>query len=242
MNQPTIIIIAGPNGAGKTTFAREFLLNEANCPVFINADLIAAGLSPFAPDKAAIQAGRLMLDAIDEHVARRASFALETTLSGLGYARKIPQWRSAGYRVELSFLALPNAEFAKGRVKERVTHGGHDIPDAVVYRRYHSGRKLFDSVYKGLVDEWSLYDSSGNFPVLVEWSGEERGPIKVEEHKPVYTPHIPANAGPRQRDALHALYRAAERAREIARQTGTKLVIARNGQMVRVDPWDSSEP
>ena len=91
---PKIIIIPGPNGAGKTTFAREFLPNEAACLQFVNADLIAAGLSPFAPEAAALQAGRLMLTQISNHVAHRRSFALETTLSALAYARQIPQWRS----------------------------------------------------------------------------------------------------------------------------------------------------
>ena len=91
-----IIIIAGPNGAGKTTFAREFLPNEADCPVFVNADLIAVGLSPFDPAAAAIRAGRLMLEEIDRHVAARQSFAFETTLSGHTYVRRIREWRSIG--------------------------------------------------------------------------------------------------------------------------------------------------
>src|SRR6266550_4343194 len=96
-----IIIIAGPNGAGKTTFAREFLPNEADCPNFVNADMIAAGLSPFDPDAAAIQAGRLMLTEMQRHLKAGVSFAFETTLSGQSYARQIPQWRSMGYRVDL---------------------------------------------------------------------------------------------------------------------------------------------
>lgn len=99
MQQKKIIIIAGPNGAGKTTFAREFLPNEAGCPVFINADLIAAGLSPFNPELVAIVAGRIMLEQIAEHERRRESFAFETTLSGRGYVRLIRQWRSDGYLV-----------------------------------------------------------------------------------------------------------------------------------------------
>lgn len=116
MRQPRIIIIAGPNGAVKTTFAREFLPQEARCPVFVNADLIAAGLSPFAPEQVALQAGRLMLEAIAQHVARRESLAFETTLAGLGYARHIQRWRKAGYRVELFFLGLPTADAAVQRV------------------------------------------------------------------------------------------------------------------------------
>jgi predicted ABC-type ATPase len=124
-----ILIIAGPNGAGKTTFAREFLPNEADCPAFVNADLIAAGLSPFAPEIAALRAGRLMLGQISAYVRQRRSFAFETTLSGLAYARQIPEWQRLGYWVELFFLALPNADLAVARVAERIKQGGHDVPD-----------------------------------------------------------------------------------------------------------------
>ena len=172
MTSPKIIIIAGPNGAGKTTFAREFLPQEAGCPIFVNADLIAAGLSPFAPERAAIQAGRLMLKAIAQHVARRESFAFETTLSGVGYARQIPQWRQLGYRLELFFLSLPSADMAVQRVAERVRQGGHDIPEATIRRRFVSGKRLFTDVYQPLVDDWILYDNSGDLPVLMEWSGK----------------------------------------------------------------------
>jgi predicted ABC-type ATPase len=165
-----IVIIAGPNGAGKTTFAREFLPNEAHCPIFINADLIAAGLSPFAPELAAVKAARLMLTAIDEHLKRGDSFALETTLSGLGYARAIPLWRAQGYHVELVFLQLPDAETAIARVNERVRQGGHDIPEAVIRRRFASGLRNFRRTYQPLVDIWLAFDNSGDTPRLIDWS------------------------------------------------------------------------
>ena len=170
MIRPRIIIIAGPNGAGKTTFAREFLPQEAGCPVFVNADLIAAGLSPFAPERAAIQAGRLTLDAIAQHAARHESFAIETTLSGRAYARQIPLWQASGYRVELFFLRLPSADMAVQRVAERVRQGGHDIPEATIRRRFASGWRLFTDVYRPLVDQWVLYDNAGDEPVLMDWS------------------------------------------------------------------------
>src|ERR1700722_20277206 len=105
-----IVIIAGPNGAGKTTFAKEFLPREADCPDFINADLIAKGLSPFAPEKSAIAAGKIMLNQIAANVRAGKSFAFETTLSGMNYARHIPHWRKAGYRVKLMFLSLPSVK------------------------------------------------------------------------------------------------------------------------------------
>ena len=164
-----IIIIAGPNGAGKTTFARSFLPREAQCPRFINADLIAAGLSPFAPETAAIKAGRLMLEEVAACVGRGESFAFETTLSGLGYLRHIDQWHAQGYRVDLYFLALPSAEAAVARVAERVSQGGHDIPEPVIRRRFVTGRRNFDQHYKTKVDTWALYDNAGTTPVLLEW-------------------------------------------------------------------------
>lgn len=127
-----IVVIAGPNGAGKTTFALEFLPNEAGCPVFVNADLIAAGLSPFSPAAAAISAGRLMLKEIRAHVLKGESFAFETTLSGRMYARMIPEWQALGFRVKLIYLALPNVEMAIERVATRVSQGGHDVPEDVI--------------------------------------------------------------------------------------------------------------
>jgi predicted ABC-type ATPase len=165
-----VIIIAGPNGAGKTTFAREFLPNEAQCPVFVNADLIAAGLAPFAPETAAIQAGRLMLQEMARHFAARQSFAFETTLSGRTYLRAIRRWQQAGYEVELLFLRLNSAEEAIARVAQRVRQGGHHVPDVVVRRRFAAGLSNFHGHYAPLVDSWVLYDNSGDEPVILDWS------------------------------------------------------------------------
>jgi len=164
-----IVIIAGPNGAGKTTFAREFLPNEANCPEFINADLIAAGLSPFKPEAAAARAGRLMLAEMDERVRQRRSFAFETTLSGQTYARRISKWLLLGYHVKLIFLSLPSVEMAVARVAARVSQGGHNVPEEVIRRRFKAGLRNFDMVYKALVDAWTLYDNSGSVPKLLDW-------------------------------------------------------------------------
>lgn len=164
-----IIIIAGPNGAGKTTFARSFLPAEAQLPRFINADLIAAGLAPFAPETAAIKAGRLMLEEIAGCARNGESFAFETTLSGLSYLRQIAQWRTQGYRVSLFFLMLPDAETAIARVAERVRQGGHNIPEPVIRRRFAAGRDNFNQHYKQAVDDWALYDNTGAEPALLEW-------------------------------------------------------------------------
>jgi predicted ABC-type ATPase len=162
-----IVIVAGPNGAGKTTFAREFLPNEADCPVFVNADLIASGLSPFSPEASAVRAGRLMLEEIRAHVRAGRSFAFETTLAGRAFARLIPRWRRQRYRVKLIYLRLSSVDLALARVAARVLQGGHAVPAEVVRRRFVTGWRNFDQVYKPLVDTWVLYDNSGETPILV---------------------------------------------------------------------------
>ena len=168
-----VVIIAGPNGAGKTTFAVEFLPNEAGCPVFVNADLIAAGLAPFQPEKSAIRAGRVMLEEIKAHVLKGVSFAFETTLSGRGYSRMIPEWRAQGYRIKMIFLMLPNVEIAIERVATRVAQGGHAVSETVIRRRYMASLRNFNEIYKGLVDVWTLYDNSREVPVMLEKGGRE---------------------------------------------------------------------
>lgn len=171
-DEKKIVIIAGPNGAGKTTFAIEFLPNEADCPAFVNADLIAAGIAPFQPEKLAIRAGKLMLEEIKTHVLKGESFAFETTLSGRGYGCMIPEWQAIGYRVKLIFLSLPNVEMAIERVATRVVQGGHDVPEAIIKRRFEAGIRNFNKIYKSLVDAWTLYDNSGEAPDMLEQGGK----------------------------------------------------------------------
>ena len=168
VEEKRIIIIAGPNGAGKTTFALEYLPNEGHCPVFVNADLIAEGLSPFSPGIVALRAGRLMLGEIQRHVRSGVSFAFETTLAGRRYAQLIPRWRSSGYRVHLIFLRLENEELGLARVAVRVAQGGHDVPQEVIRRRFKQGARNFEGIYSRLVDSWQLYDNSAEHPRLVE--------------------------------------------------------------------------
>ncbi len=190
MNMKKILIIAGPNGAGKTTFAEEFLPNEASCPEFVNADLIAAGLSPFQPDQVAFAAARLMLERIDHLVTVGKSFALETTLSSRCYLRLIPQWKASGYRVKLCFLKLPDADFAIRRVAQRVSFGGHDIPVETIRRRFDRGWENLKCDYIGIVDEWAIYDASRTPPLLIE-TGDKRAPERLMEDGT----HYPADTG-----------------------------------------------
>ena len=163
-----ILILAGPNGAGKTTFATEFLPNEAACRRFVNADLIAAGLSPFDPETAAMQAGRLMLKQIQGFVRQGVDFAFETTLSGKGYAAHMAPWQARGYRIKLLFLRLPHADCAIQRVQQRVRLGGHDIPEETIRRRFTKGWHNFQHLYRPLVNTWALYDNAGPAPVLLD--------------------------------------------------------------------------
>jgi len=166
--QKKIVIIAGPNGAGKTTFAREYLPKEADCPDFINVDLLAAGLSPFDPEKASLRAGRLVLHEIRRKARAGESFAFETTLSGRHYAQLIPRWRNAGHHVKLIFLSLPAADLANARVSSRVAQGGHNVPEDVVRRRFDTGLRNFQDIYRKLVNSWILYDNSGPEPRFIE--------------------------------------------------------------------------
>ena len=224
-----IIIIAGPNGAGKTTFAREHLPREAECPNFVNADLIATGLSPFQPEAAFFRAARLMLEEIGNHVQQRRSFAFETTLSGLGYARMIPRWRSDGYTVKLIFLALATLEEAIKRVELRVRQGGHHVPPDVIRRRFATGFKNFKNTYRHIVNYWQWFDNSGHTPTLID-----KGENPVTER----TREVPASQhGDKEtQDVLNALHRAARRAHRIAHQHQTGVVVMRDGKVVEIEP------
>ena len=163
---PKVIIIAGPNGAGKTTFARQFLPNEAKTIQFVNADLIAAGISPFDPASADVAAGKAMLRRLDDLAREGLDFALETTLSGLWLRDHILNWQSKGYSVELYYLRLSSAEISLERIRKRVSNGGHNIPEDVARRRFGRSLDLLDRVYKNAVDEWFVYDCDGE-PVFV---------------------------------------------------------------------------
>jgi len=176
---PSLFIIAGPNGAGKTTYVRDFLPQEMRCREFVNADLIAAGLSPFAPDAAAFEAGRIMLRRLRELADRREDFSFETTLTGYGYTHLLRDLKAAGYRIRLDFLWIPDLAITRARVKQRVKKGGHDIPDDVQLRRFGKGLRMLLEHYRSLVDYWRIYDNTGRHPHLIV--EEEDGVLKVND-------------------------------------------------------------
>lgn len=170
LRQPRCVLIAGPNGAGKTMFARRYLPEDADVLHFVNADLIASGLSPLRPQLAAIAAARMVLREIDRLAAERVDFAFETTLSGLIYVRRLRSWKRAGYRIEIVYLRLGSARLALRRIAARVRQGGHDVPRADVVRRFSRGWENFQRIYRPLADSWAVYDNSGGTPRLLERS------------------------------------------------------------------------
>jgi len=163
--RPNVVILAGPNGAGKSTAATTLLHGAFGVDEFVNADVIARGLSAFDPERVAIAAGRIMLARLDELAAQRADFAFETTLATRSLATWVRNLKTSGYDVHLFFLWLSSADLAVERVLQRVEAGGHFVPDEVVRRRYSAGIRNFFNLYRPLTTTWVLFNSSG--PVLV---------------------------------------------------------------------------
>jgi predicted ABC-type ATPase len=175
---PNLYIIAGCNGAGKTTASYTILPEILNCKEFINADEIARGISPFQPEKAAIAAGRIMLQRIEDMFAQKRDFAIETTLTTKSYAETIKNARQKGYKISLLFLWLPNINLAIIRVKLRVLAGGHNIPVAVVKRRYKRGIVNLFTHFLGWCHYWAIVDKSGKTFKFVA-DGEEKNNTSI---------------------------------------------------------------
>lgn len=165
--RPSVVILAGPNGAGKSTVAPELLQGELAVNEFVNADVIARGLSAFDPDRAAIAAGRVMLARLDALARQRESFAFETTLATRSFAPWLRNLRTSGYDAHLFFLWLSSPDLAIARVTDRVGMGGHFVPEEVVRRRYSAGIRNFFSLYRPLATTWTVYNTSGPEPARV---------------------------------------------------------------------------
>ena len=222
-----ILIIAGPNGAGKTTFAREYLPQEADCPRFINADLIAAGLSPFDPDAAAIQAGRLMIEEMPPWSPSAKVSAIETTLSGRGYTRQIPEWQRLGYRVELIYLQLRNDRAGDCSSPERVAARRPSHPPSVIVRRRF--RQELAQLRPGLYQAHRRLLGNCTTTPRSRRGTVERGLTRNEYESRTAKPEsvqLPV--------ALAALKRAAQKALEVARRTGTPCYVLEGGKLVDI--------
>ncbi|MCF7957139.1 MAG: zeta toxin family protein [Phycisphaerae bacterium] len=160
----TAYVIAGPNGAGKTTFALQYLKDITGCDNFINADMLAYGLNPINQYNAQLQAGKLFLMELENHITKGDSFAFETTLSGRIYIKLLKRLREENWRIVMFFLWIPGPDYSFQRVKERVRQGGHDIPEKIIRRRYPRLIKNFKEIYYHLCDEIFCYDNSGMTP------------------------------------------------------------------------------
>ena len=181
MNQHsrTVSVVAGPNGAGKSTFVENYLNRYVECDEFLNADLIARGLSPFAPERQSLRASEIFLQRLGELEAGKTSFALETTRAGLSYRRRIPRWKELGFHVTLFFIWLPSDEMAIQRVASRVAQGGHDIAIPDIRRRYIRGLRNLNTVYLPIVDEAWVLNGAVTPPEVIwrrsngdEWVGK----------------------------------------------------------------------
>ena len=164
---PTVYVIGGANGAGKTTTSLILLPTRLNVIEFVNADAIAAGISPLNPESMAMQAGRIMLERLELLSASGANFAFETTLASRTFAPFLQKCKDRGYAIALIYFWLRSADLAIERVSRRVAAGGHSIPDDVVRRRYERGRTNLTSLYLPLVDEWMIFDNSESESILV---------------------------------------------------------------------------
>jgi predicted ABC-type ATPase len=172
---PTVIVLAGCNGAGKTTAARTLLAETLHVMTYVNADVIAQGLSGFNPDSAAMEAGRIMLDRVHRLADERADFAFETTLAGRAYAPWLRHLRQDGYGIRLVYFWLASADLAVARVAERVRLGGHDIPESTVRQRYERSVSNFFGMYRPIAHEWQAYNNSQEGLPGVIAHGDHRG-------------------------------------------------------------------
>lgn len=214
---PAVYVIAGPNGAGKTTFASDFLPDFVECREFLNADLIAAGLSPFAPEKQSIQAGKLLLKRIRQLAEAGENFSFETTLAGKGHARLLQDLKDRGYAVHLFFLWLPTVELAIQRVANRVSQHGHNIPEPVIRRRYTSGLRNLVRLYRPIVNRFWAYDGSV-LPPQNQTTGEFSSELEA------------------------AMLAAAHRVLRVARETGTPVIVWEDGEIKHRSPDDFDLP
>jgi len=174
MSSKNVYIIAGPNGSGKSTFAEKFLPDYAECPNFINADLIAKGLSPFSPRTAALKAGKLVLAQIHEFAKKGVDFGFETTLSGKLYVKLFKKLREDDYQLHLFFLWLPSPQLAIERIKERVREGGHDVPIRDIRRRFYRSVANFFKLYQPFLNSWMILNNTGIRPALIARSASSK--------------------------------------------------------------------
>lgn len=248
---PNLFVIAGPNGAGKSTAEPRLIGGSLGVAEFVNADVIAAGLSARAPESVAIEAGRIMLKRLQALAETGASFAFETTLASRSFAPWIAKLRSErGYRFHLCYLWLRDPEESVRRVARRVALGGHHVPPETVRRRYARGLANFLDLYRPIADSWRVYDNSSSARLVAkrDMAGKEivfdketwlmiEKSSKVKEHEQPYGAHEGGGImGVSDEEMLVALHEAARDARRRHKFYGVPLVIWRDGRVVEIPP------
>ena len=262
LDSARVIVLAGPNGAGKTTAAPGLLRDELGLGTYVNADLIAAGLSGFAPETAAREAGRIMLHRLNALEASGDAFAFESTLSGTGHAHRLHRLRASGYHVVIFFLWLPDPELAVARVETRARHGGHHIPPDVVRRRHARGLVNFLQLYRALASEWRVYDCSGETfaaaGVRLIARGEREKTLEVRDHEiwerimrrgdhlreSPEPPYVGAEAREGAPGAAidRAMASAFHQAVRLHRAYAVPLVVWHGERIRHLDPWEVRLP
>ena len=164
---PAAVVLGGINGSGKTTSSRRLLADRRGVKIFVNADEIARGLNAFAPESAAFEAGRVMLQRLNQLAGEKASFSFESTLAGKGYVKFLRELKPAGYRVEIYYFWLESVEYSISRVAARVRQGGHHFPEETIRQRYSRSTENFWKLYRPLADSWYIFDNSWSAPVLI---------------------------------------------------------------------------
>ena len=261
---PNVVILAGPNGAGKTSAAPLLLRDEYRVVEFVNADVIARGLSAFSSEAAAVEAGRVMLRRLDELANAKQDFAFETTLSGNAFLTAIDRWRSGGYVIRIVYLWLDSADIAIARVRRRVAQGGHSVPEDVIRRRYERGMANFANRYRNAADKWQLYDNSDPLDRKLvargeqseidvvdadRWSRFERAVSRIPRVREV----LMADRAPIPDDHLERCFRdnsVIERAMTITvarvirrhRLLNQPIVAGRDGKVIELDPFTVPMP
>ena len=244
---PKVAVIAGPNGAGKSTIAPALLCDVFGIREFVNADVIARGMSAFDPDSAAIAAGRVMLSRLHELAEARADFAFETTLASRSFAPWIAKLRDSDYFFHLAFVWIPSPDVSVARVRHRVASGGHHVPDDVVRRRYERGIDNFFRLYRPIADRWRVLDNTarGAPRLIAEGRGDDeivvldpriwnimKPPDLIRERAPLREPF----------DDTEAVLRAAARGvREALRRhklLGESIASWENGRVVEIKAED----
>jgi predicted ABC-type ATPase len=178
---PNVVVLAGPNGAGKSTCAPAILKNALGVDEFVNADVIARGLSGFEPDRAAMAAGRIMLTRLRDLARERKSFAFETTLASRSFAPWLADLIQTGYQFHLVFLWLPSPDMAVARVAARVSEGGHDVPEETIRRRFEAGLSNFFGLYQPMATSWGFWDNSLESGLTFMASGAGKATLKTRD-------------------------------------------------------------